>query len=123
MKYEYTCPGPVSRRGLIKSSIAASLGFALGRHFIPAAWAAEDKKAPKGDKPAEKPSGYVAAKGRAKNVILMWMGGGPSHLDTFDPKPGTPQSGGVNGIEAADGLQISEKFPHLAKQRKTLFVL
>jgi uncharacterized protein (DUF1501 family) len=43
------------------------------------------------------------------------MGGGPSHLDTFDPKPGTKQSGGVKGIEAADGLQISEKLPKLAK--------
>ena len=25
--------------------------------------------------------------GKAKNVILLWMGGGPSHIDTFDPKP------------------------------------
>ncbi len=25
--------------------------------------------------------------GKAKNVILLWMGGGPSHVDTFDPKP------------------------------------
>jgi hypothetical protein len=25
--------------------------------------------------------------GRAKSVILLWMGGGPSHVDTFDPKP------------------------------------
>jgi hypothetical protein len=26
-------------------------------------------------------------RGRARSVILLWMGGGPSHLDTFDPKP------------------------------------
>jgi len=26
-------------------------------------------------------------RGRAKSVILLWMGGGPSHVDTFDPKP------------------------------------
>jgi hypothetical protein len=39
----------------------------------------------------------------------------PSHLDTFDPKPGTKESGGVKGVEAADGLQISEKLPKLAK--------
>ena len=25
--------------------------------------------------------------GKAKSVIQFWMGGGPSHLDTFDPKP------------------------------------
>ena len=24
---------------------------------------------------------------RAKSVIQIWMWGGPSHLDTFDPKP------------------------------------
>ena len=26
-------------------------------------------------------------RGRAKSVILLWMGGGPSHIDRFDPKP------------------------------------
>jgi len=26
-------------------------------------------------------------RGRAKSVILLWMGGGPSQMDTFDPKP------------------------------------
>jgi hypothetical protein len=129
MAFRVTCPGPVTRRGLIKSSLAASLGFALGRNFIPAAWAADDKKAAgkkeekKDDKPKAASNGYVAAKGKAKNVILMWMGGGPSHLDTFDPKPGTAQSGGLGAIEAADGMQISEKFPMLAKQGKNLCIL
>ena len=125
MAFRVSCPGPMSRRGLIKSTIAASLGYALGRHFIPAAWAADDKnkKPGKADEAPSQKQDYVAAKGMAKNVILMWMGGGPSHLDTFDPKPGTPQSGGVGAIEAADGLQISEKFPKLAKQGKNLLVL
>ena len=35
------CTGPVSRRGLIKSTMAASLGYVLGRNYIPAAWAAD----------------------------------------------------------------------------------
>src|SRR5512140_1468994 len=26
-------------------------------------------------------------RGRARSVILLWMGGGPSHMDTFDPQP------------------------------------
>ncbi len=116
------CPGPVSRRGLIKSTLAASLGYALGRNFIPSAWAADDKPAG-GAKSAAAASGYSAAKGRAKNVILMWMSGGPSHLDTFDPKPGTKQAGGVNAIEAAPGMQLSEKLPKLAQQGRHLCVL
>src|SRR5205823_12091227 len=53
----------------------------------------------------------------------LWMAGGPSHLDTFDPKPGTKQAGGVKAIEAATGLEISEKFPKLARQGKQLCVL
>lgn len=116
------CSGPVSRRGLIKSTMAASLGYVLGRNYIPAAWAADDKKGknPNTGSPNDKPSGpvpdYVVAKGKAQRVILCWMGGGPSHLDTFDPKPGTKQSGGFEkGVQAADGLLISEKLPKLAK--------
>ena len=112
------CSGEVTRRGLIRSTMAASLGYALGRNYIPSAWAAEDKKktgAAKDDAPTGKVPEYVVAKGQCKRVILCWMGGGPSHLDTFDPKPGTKESGGVNGVQAADGLQISEKLSKLAK--------
>jgi len=118
----------MSRRGLIKHSIAASLGYALARPFIPSAWAAEEKtKAGAAPAPVKAATGgaqdYVVAKGKAKNVILMWMGGGPSHLDTFDPKPGTPQSGGNGVVEAADGLALNEKLPFLAKQGRNLCVL
>jgi hypothetical protein len=103
----------------VKSSIAAALGYTLGRTMIPAAWAADDGVVA----PAGPARSYVPAKGKAKNVILLWMAGGPSHLDTFDPKPGTKQSGGVAAIEAADGLQISAKLPKLATQGKHLCVL
>ena len=124
MSFKITCPGPITRRGLIKNTIAASLGFALGRNFIPSAWAADDKDKKPGAAPGTgSGAGYVAAKGKAKNVILLWMAGGPSHLDTFDPKPGTKESGGVKAIEAATGLQISEKFPKLATQGNHLCVL
>jgi len=123
MSFRVTCNGPVSRRGLIKSTLAASLGYALGRNFIPAAWAADDKKAGAKEPIISAGPAYIPAKGKAKHVILMWMGGGPSHLDTFDPKPGTPQSGGLGAIEAADGVTISERFPLLAKQGKHLCVV
>ncbi|MEI6234084.1 MAG: DUF1501 domain-containing protein [Planctomycetota bacterium] len=109
------CSGPVSRRGLIKSTLAASLGYTLGRNYIPAAWALDDKKGKVATSSGPTPE-YIVAKGKAQRVILCWMGGGPSHLDTFDPKPGTKQAGGFEkGVEAADGLLISEKLPKLAK--------
>ena len=121
----FPCPGPMTRRGLVKNSIAATLGFMLGRNLIPSAWAADDKGAAlkgTGVGPATS-SDYSPAKGKAKNVILLWMAGGPSHLDTFDPKPGTKFSGGVEAIEAAHGLQLSAKFPKLATQGRHLCVL
>lgn len=52
-----------------------------------------------------------------KNVILMWMQGGPSHIDSFDPKPGAP--GDIRGEFSAiatrtPGVQVSEHLPRLA---------
>jgi len=56
---------------------------------------------------------------KARSVIQLWMGGGPSHLDTFDPKPGagveycgpyrTPLATNV------DGIQICETLPQMAE--------
>jgi hypothetical protein len=57
------------------------------------------------------------AGGKAKSVIFLYMRGGISHIDTFDPKPGKPEMGGVGAIgTSADGVQISEWFPRMAKQ-------
>ncbi len=53
------------------------------------------------------------------SCILLWMGGGPSHIDTFDPKPDSPQEirGDFKAIGTnVSGIQISDKLPKLAKQ-------
>jgi len=52
-------------------------------------------------------------------IILLWMGGGPSHIDTFDPKPEAAQE--IRGTFKAiptnvSGIQLSEHLPKLAKQ-------
>ncbi len=53
--------------------------------------------------------------GRAKSCIVLWMSGGPSHIDTFDPKPGASTGGPAKAIKtAASGIQISEHLPMLA---------
>ena len=60
----------------------------------------------------------------AKRCIVLWMEGGPSQLDTFDPKPGQTTGGPVSSIDtSADGLQISEYLPMLAKQMHNLSVI
>ena len=58
--------------------------------------------------------------GKAKSVIQIWMWGGPSHLDTFDPKPaaGYDYCGPLDKPIATkvSGMQISELLPLLAQQ-------
>jgi uncharacterized protein (DUF1501 family) len=56
---------------------------------------------------------------RPKACILLWMDGGPSHVDTFDPKPeaGSEIRGDLGAIgTSVPGIQVGEKFPNLAKQ-------
>jgi hypothetical protein len=56
--------------------------------------------------------------GRAKACILVWLGGGASHIDTFDPKPDAPKDvrGEFKPIDTAvSGVQISEVLPKLAQ--------
>jgi hypothetical protein len=56
----------------------------------------------------------------AKSVIQIWMWGGPSHLDTFDPKPnaGSAYTGPLTATQATNvpGIEIGQLFPRLARQ-------
>jgi hypothetical protein len=57
--------------------------------------------------------------GKAKAVIQIWMWGGPSHLDTFDPKPeaGSDYTGPLTKpVATKSGFQIGELLPLLAQQ-------
>ena len=64
-----------------------------------------------------KPTPPVA---KAKSVIQIWMWGGPSHLDTFDPKPeaGNDYCGPLDKPISTnvDGIRICQLLPNLAKQ-------
>ena len=54
---------------------------------------------------------------KAEHVILFWNGGGMTHLDTWDPKPGRPTQGDFDPIDTSvPGVQISEIFPQFARQ-------
>lgn len=53
----------------------------------------------------------------AKHVIYLFMDGGMSHLDTFDPKENSEVNGGVKLIDTnLDGVRISSRFENLAKR-------
>jgi hypothetical protein len=57
-------------------------------------------------------------KPKAKAVIQIWLSGGPSHLDTFDPKPeaGYDYAGPLKAIPTnVSGIRIGELLPELAK--------
>ncbi|HMP02171.1 MAG TPA: DUF1501 domain-containing protein [Gemmatales bacterium] len=59
-----------------------------------------------------------------KSLIILWMNGGPSQLDTWDMKPGAPTAGQFKPMNtAADGIQICEHMPNIAKQMKHLSII
>ncbi len=68
--------------------------------------------------------GAVGPRATTKSVILLWMNGGQSHIDTWDPKPGRPTGGPIAAIETAvKGIQISEHMPRLATQFKDISLI
>jgi uncharacterized protein (DUF1501 family) len=65
---------------------------------------------------------HAAATGRKyKSCILLFMRGGPTHIDTFDPKPDAPAEyrGPYKTIDTSvPGIHIGEWFPKVAEQMK-----
>jgi len=59
-------------------------------------------------------------KPKAQACILMWLEGGPSHIDTWDPKPSSSFKPIATDVP---GVQISELLPQLAKQMNKLAIV
>src|SRR6478609_2773472 len=54
-----------------------------------------------------------------KHVILLWLAGGASQLETWDPKPGAPTGGPFQAIPTSvPGLHISELMPRMAQRMR-----
>jgi uncharacterized protein (DUF1501 family) len=63
-------------------------------------------------------------KKNGKHLVILWMGGGPSHVDLWDLKPGTTNGGQFRPIKtAASGVEISEVLPTVAGQMQHLSVI
>ena len=61
---------------------------------------------------------------RAKSLIILWMAGGPSQLETWDPHPGTKIGGEVQAIKTkTKGLEIADLYPLMAEQIQDLNVV
>ncbi len=70
-------------------------------------------------KAADAPFAGSKGFGQSKSVILLFLQGGPSHLDIWDPKPDAPSNirGEFKPIKTnVDGIQLSETMPLLAQQ-------
>jgi hypothetical protein len=70
----------------------------------------------------------AAADGARKEIscILLWLNGGPSHIDMFDPKPDAPAEvrGEFGAVETnVKGVRISDQLPLLAKQMDKYSIL
>ncbi len=61
---------------------------------------------------------------RRRACILLWMNGGPSQIDTIDPKPDHPNGGPFKAIATTvPGICICERLPRVAQQMKHLALI
>src|SRR5579883_3065751 len=96
----------ITRRDLLRVGGSGLLGLSLGSMFQLQARAAEEKK------------GGGPGWGKAKSIILLYLQGGPSHLDLWDPKENVPdnvRSVFKNISTKLPGVQFTELLPRLAQ--------
>lgn len=58
---------------------------------------------------------------RAKSIILLWLDGGPSQLETFDPHPGTESAAGTTAVDTSvPGVQLASGLERLAEEMESI---
>jgi hypothetical protein len=98
--HSQNCSG-LSRRSLLRVGSLGALGGLSWAHLL-----------------AARATGQVFA-APAEAAIVLWLWGGPSHIDLFDPKPDAPVEyrGPFEPIRTnVPGLDLSELLPHLARR-------
>src|SRR4051812_49411792 len=95
--------GTVSRRTFLRAAAVGTAG--LGWRGSLAAHADELKK-------------------QNRACILLWMAGGPSQFESFDPKPDSPNQGPTKTIASAvPGLRVAEHWPKMASALAEMAVI
>jgi hypothetical protein len=97
----------IDRRLFLQGGIATALGVSLAGLESPhhSLWADELRR-------------------QGKHVILLWLAGGSSQLETWDPKPGRPTGGPFKAIATAvPGVHISELMPKTARMMNQIAVV
>jgi hypothetical protein len=106
------CQGsPLNRREFLRVGVLSGLGLTLGDYFrLQTAWADPAVAGP----PA-----------KADSVIFIFMAGGMSHIETFDPKPYAPLEyrGEIGSIETNTGDMFGGQFGNLAKVADKMTVI
>ena len=108
MKCHYACGSAehaLSRRGFLAGVSAGAAGM-LGFSTL------------------VQPAAARALTSGAKRVLVVWLSGGVSQLETWDPKPGTDTGGPFQTIATSvPGLHICELLPHTAQRMHKLAVI
>ncbi|MCH2367522.1 MAG: DUF1501 domain-containing protein [Planctomycetes bacterium] len=99
----------LSRRGFLRGVSAAGIGAAgigsLGLRELVALRAEDLQK-------------------KGMSVIVLWMQGGPSQFETFDPKPGHDSGGPTEAIKTSvEGIHVAQHWPLVAEQMKDIALI
>ena len=89
--------------------VARAAKTALGVSILPIGWANRL---------------LAAGGGKAEHCIFFYMSGGMTHMETFDPKPGTETGGKTKGISTGvAGVELAEFMPQLAQRFSDIAVV
>jgi hypothetical protein len=99
----------LTRRTLLKGTLGGLAGLATSGAIVPSALRQ-----------------LLASPGTrdGRSLIILWMAGGPSTIDLWDPKPGRPNGGRFDAIDTdVASVQFSEVLPRCAKRMRDLTVI
>lgn len=96
----------ISRRGVLQVGVGTAAAGVGGLGLLNTAW------------------GEQAERRKADACILLFLEGGPSHIDTFDPKPGAETNGPFEAIDTKiAGVKFGQHLPRLAEVADKLAIL
>ena len=104
-----------SRRSFLHGSLFATVAAALSSTGLRSALA-DDRPIPPGDR--------LPGHGKAKRAVLIYLAGGPSHIDTFDPKPGRETGGPFTPVKTPiPGVVLGQHLPKTAARMLDLALI